>query len=362
MKDTQKALRSSNMDMMRIFSMMLIVFLHSIDYSGVLETCSQGTAMYYFVYFGYFLSQVSVNCFVLLSGYFLIESKFRVSKLLSLWLEVMFYSLVIRIIFILVGINAFSWTSIISCFVPVFTGRYWFITIYFGLYLVSPFLNIGLKALSEKQHKLLIIVLFALFPFMVSILPSWNGMSSGGGWGLAWFVVLYVSAAWFRMYYNPTGKIKMKILAFLSINCFVVFLLWITQVLNVGIAQKIVLNWYKYDSAPVYIMSILVLVIFINIKCKSIAVNKVISALAPLTFGVYLIHHHADFGLWMWNMINLPQYMDSISFALIQIGYVLLIFLSCAAIDWVRRIAFNFMRINSLCKKIDELIDIEKYM
>ena len=159
---TQHKLRNVNMDVLRIVSMLLIVFLHSISDSGVLEASIPGTVMYYWVYFGYYLSQICVNCFVLLSGYFMIESRFRPSKLISLWIEVVFYSVVLRIVFIVTGQQAFSITSLVSCFVPVITGRYWFITIYFGLYLISPFLNLAIKAMSKRQFTALNVILFLI--------------------------------------------------------------------------------------------------------------------------------------------------------------------------------------------------------
>ena len=200
--------RNANMDLLRIVSMLLIIFLHSIDHSGVLEAAIPGTGMYYYVYFGYYLAQVCVNCFVLLSGYFMIESKFRPSKLITLWLEVVFYSLVIRIIWFATGQKAFSIVSLISCFFPVLTGRYWFITIYFGLYLISPFLNIAIRAMTKRQFTALNLILFVLFSVWNSLHPSIAGMNSGGGWGLAWFIVLYFAAAWFRLYRENDNKCK----------------------------------------------------------------------------------------------------------------------------------------------------------
>ena len=184
-----KKTRNANMDLLRIFSMFLIILLHSIDHSGVLEQAEfSSTAINLWVRFTYMLTQVCVNLYVLISGYFLVKSKFRLQKLVALWLEVAFYSFIIKFVFMLVGYRPFSVASLISCLVPVFTGRYWFITIYFGLYLIFPFLNIAIKAMNKRQHTLLNIVLFALFSVMVSIYPSYKGMNSGGGWGLAWFV------------------------------------------------------------------------------------------------------------------------------------------------------------------------------
>ena len=87
--------RNANMDLLRILSMFLIILLHSIDHSGVLEVADVGPMhMQLYIRFIYMLTQVCVNCYVLLSGYLLVKSKFRLQKLVALWMEVIFYSFV----------------------------------------------------------------------------------------------------------------------------------------------------------------------------------------------------------------------------------------------------------------------------
>ena len=157
--------RDANLDLLRIISMLLIIFLHSIDHSGVLEQADVcGGGIYAYVRFTYALCQVCVNCYVMLSGYYLLNSKFHVYKLVALWMQVIFYSFVLRALFMIMGRHAFSIVSLLSCFVPVLTGRYWFITIYVGLYLLFPFLNKLVWAMNKKEHTLMNICLFVPVP------------------------------------------------------------------------------------------------------------------------------------------------------------------------------------------------------
>jgi len=348
-----KKTRNANMDILRIISMFLIVFLHSIDHSGVLESVKQGTVMYHYVYFGYCLAQVCVNCFVLLSGYFMIESKFRPSKLVQLWIEVVFYSVVIRLIFFATGLKAFSFASLISCFIPVITGRYWFITIYFGMYLLSPFLNMAIKAMNKKQFTACNIILFVLFSVWSSIYPSIKGMNSGGGWGLAWFIVLYFFAAWIRLYYIPNKKIIAKTVVFFAIPVALTFALFISNRLGIDKLNHMVHNLYKYDSVFAIIMSLLLMLIFANINIKQGVFSKVAICVAPFTLGVYLIHAHADVSPWSWDVINLPQYLDKLFFPAVQIIAVIGIFLVCVIIDYLRSFVFKFIKLEKFSSWID---------
>lgn len=349
--------RDANMDFLRIVSMLLIIFLHSIDHSGVLEVAEPGTGIYYYVYFGYCLAQVCVNCFVLLSGYFMIESKFRPSKLISLWLEVVFYSLIIRIIFFVTGQKAFSVVSFISCFMPVITGRYWFITIYFGLYIISPFLNIAIKSMTKRQFTALNVLLFLLFSVWNSLYPSMEGMNSGGGWGLAWFVVLYCVAAWFRIYRSGDVKCKWEgLLAFLLIPICVTFFLYIANTLNIGVAQKIIYHWYSYNAVPAYLMSLGLFDFFIHVKVKNMFISKLITKIAPLTLGVYLIHAHADVSPWMWETLNMPRFMEHWSFPLVQIWVIVAVFAICILLDRLREKLFNLVGISHIGRTVDVLM------
>lgn len=331
-----KKQRNANMDLLRIVSMLLIVFLHTIDHSGVLENAENcGTGMYFYIRFAYMLCQVCVNLYVMLSGYFMITSKFRLHKLVTLWMETAFYAFGLKLLFMILGKEAFSVASLVSCLVPLFTGRYWFLTIYVGMYLISPFLNLLIRAMTKQQHTLLTIVLFFILSLWSSVHPAFAGMNAGGGWGLAWFVVLYITAAWFRLHYTPNRKH----IGLMAVFFVIPLLIAAIQCLPVGgIVQNIVGNWFGYDSAPAYIMTLCLFVGFLNFNIRSQKLSRVICAVAPLTLGVYLIHAHANVDPWIWSVLQLPSKMSSALFPLIQIGCVLGIFLICIGIDALRKV------------------------
>ena len=341
-----KKTREANLDLLRIVSMILIIFLHSIDHSGVLENAVNcGTGMYFYVRCTYALCMVCVNLYVMLSGYFMINSKFRLHKLVTLWMDAAFYSFVLKLLFMLIGKETFSVVSLASCFFPILTGRYWFLTIYVGMYLVSPFLNVLIHAMDKRQHSLLNLCLFAIMSVWVSIHPAIAGMNSGGGWGLAWFVVMYLAAAWLRLYYKPTGKP----IPYFAIFLFIPILMASAQVVleggtnipGAGILSAIVGHWFRYDSAPAYIMTICLFVAFMNIHIHSEKLSRAIISVAPLTLSVYLIHAHANVSPWSWEFFNLPPKMNSLTFPLVQIAYVLAIFIVCAVIDVLRKMTIG---------------------
>lgn len=352
----KKESRFANLDALRILSMILIILLHSIDHSGVLEAApASGAATNFYVRFTYMLTQICVNCYVMISGYFLIRSRFKFQKLVQLWMEVSFYAILIKFIFMITGEIPFSPSALLSCLVPIFTGRYWFITIYAGMYLLSPFLNMAILAMNRRQHTALCVLLFGLFSVWVSVYPAFAGMNSGGGWGVPWFTVLYVIAAWFRLHYVPADKWKGRILAWVLMSLFVAAA-YCTAYDRFHIIQRLAGNWYRYDSVFACVSTIAVFAAFLNMRIESRRVTSVMTYIAPFTLGVYLIHAHANLSPYLWNKLNLPRFVGQWYFAPLQLGIVLVVFTTCIGIDILRKSTVgrleNSRAVLSFCDKV----------
>ena len=311
--------------------------------------------MYFYVRFTYALCQVCVNSYVMLSGYFMVNSSFRLKKLAALWMEAVLYGFGLKLLFMLTGNEAFSVVSLASCFFPILTGRYWFLTIYVGMYLVAPFVNILIHSMDRKQHGMLNLCLFAIMSVWSSIHPSVKGMNSGGGWGLAWFVVLYLAAAWFRLYYVPAKKAAGWLACYVAVPLLIAGVQCMSGNLP-GAVGAIVSNWFRYDAAPVYVMSVCLFVGFLNIEIRNETLTKWITAVSPLTFGVYLIHAHANVSPWSWEVLALPEKMGSAMFPLIQLGAVFGIFAVCACVDALRKCTVGRLEDAKMIRRLTESV------
>ncbi len=354
--------RNMGLECLRIFSMFLIILLHSIDHSGLLESLVPGTALYVWERLYYALCQVCVNCFVMLSGYFLAESKFRLSKLVMLWAQVVFYSLGIKLILMASGQIPFSATSLVSCFVPVLTGRYWFVTIYFGLYLLFPFLNVLIRGLTRRSHGVLCLLLFVLMSGMISVHPAFAGMNSGGGWGLAWFVTLYLMAAWLRKYGVPGGGKYGVWYALGYLGCgAAMFLGALTaQWLGVGVLQSVTGNWHRYDSVFTLLGSVCLFCAFTawEDRREKRGCPKWIAKLSGATFGVYLIHAHANICIpEFWQDLGILSFSGRAWFPAYQVLLVAAIFLICVAVEMARQKLFSYLPIERWVTKKAAVLD-----
>ena len=110
---------------------------------------------------------VAVNGYVLLSGYFLCEKSFSVRRLLRLIAEILFYTILIPVVLVVMGVipssEALNLYHLWNCLFPVESGHYWFATSYVVMILFSPVLNAAVRTLTRKQLKA---TLFFLFLFL----------------------------------------------------------------------------------------------------------------------------------------------------------------------------------------------------
>lgn len=210
--------RNVGLDLLRIVSMLMIVTLHYLDKGGALWQTERNTFLWYFIWLLRALCLVSVNCYVLISAYFLTSSKeIKLIKIVELLTEMWTYSIGILFIFFLVGVPISVSDIIYACF-PFITKRYWFINTYILMYLLHPFLNKIIWNINKKEFKRLLIILIMFFSFEQSILPLPEmTLDATGGYGILWFVVLYFTAAYIKRFGTKRGLPSKK-------NCLLVFI------------------------------------------------------------------------------------------------------------------------------------------
>ena len=342
--------RNYNLDILRIISMIMIISLHYCTFGcnvRDIESLGYYTPALWLIYaFCY----VAVNVYVLISGYFLCESKFKWKKLLKLAIEVWFYSLIIGAIFFFTGIQRFNdLKTALNVFFPILTRSYWFISIYLIMYVLSPFLNKLINSFSKKEYQKFLITTSIIYLICNNLFIGTNLMDNTDGYGILWFMYLYFVSAYIRKYDFPKIKniyylcfyIILSIITFLSRYFIINYL----QVLNIFKDQSTIL--YAYNSTTVFGASLFLFVFFKNIKIKERCPNFIYKV-SLATFGVYLIHEHTFMRSYLFN--NLLNIKDLVNHSFltksgIMLASVLGIFVVCTIIDFVRQWIFKKLEI-----------------
>lgn len=185
--------RNLNLELLRILSMFFIIAGH-IGGRSNLESFSTFAT----------IAPHAVNCFVLISGYFLITSKFKFERVLRIIAETIFYTFSITLILFILGkANVEDLCKSIFPFAPT-KFSYWFVNKYVALILLSPFIQKVCTSITKKQYQILLGSLLLLSSTLFLIFPF--GELFGNGFSLIWFITLFITSGYIRLYYNGGGK------------------------------------------------------------------------------------------------------------------------------------------------------------
>ena len=334
--------RNYSLDLLRIISMFMVVCLHILGHGHVFEN-TEDTVWWYPLEFIWAVCVVAVNLYVLLSSYFLINQKFRPSKLIHLYLEVVFWSLSGWIFAIAAGMDGYSTkTLIFDILLPVSSKKYWFISAYFVLYILMPVLNFFIKKLTKRQHLAVCFGLLFVFSILVEFFPRNNVFDMDNGYSFHWLIVLYFIGSYLRLHADPK-KWKLPGVWYLVAVLVSLGVTLLISLSPIAVKEMIYGNFANYNSINVVIESVLLFIAFLKFDLKGKIPQKIIGFIAPLTFGVYLIHENGYFRGFLWqNIVRTQDFpYDSILLIPITLGMVILVFLSCVSLDFLRSLVFS---------------------
>ena len=346
-----KKVRNSNIELIRIISMLFIVVSHYTVHNGV-DNTTLSLGINRFLLEITTLGNIGVILFVLISGYYLIDQKkFSLKKIVKLYLQVVFYSLGIYGLLIFLGHQEFSKSLLIKNIFPIIFEQYWFVTAYVSLYLLSPFINKFLNSLRREEHLIFNVISLILF----SVIPTLTNHFMFGR-ELAQFIIFYSLGAYFKKYNNTilSNKKKAFYVFFVSL---IVLLISVIVIDFIGESLPFISDNNVHLFNRYSIVSILFAVslfnLFINKKEWS---NNIINSVASCSFGVYLIHDNNMIREIIWSKIfNNQFYVDSNWLIIHMIVTVILVYLVCSLMEFVRINTVEKLTNILFNKNIDEI-------
>lgn len=355
--------RDANIELLRILSMFFVLFLHALQKSGLLEAIGAFSLPHAAVWITRSLALVAVNCYVMISGYFLTTKKFKARSLVSLWLKTFFYSTGVFCVLALLGQVKITPGSLLNAGLPVIMKEYWFVTVYMALYLVFPFLNLITEKLTQKQFKGLLVVSLLIFSVWNTIFPVSESFDITGGYSLVWFVILYLTAGYIRLYYKPKHSKYCCLAVYLAAGVIPglsrIAITAFSQSLGFGGNHAQYLE--VYNSLPVFIASAALFLFFLRIRINGKLAKKAILFVSPLTFGVYLIHEQLNLRYLLWDdFLHLNSLADSPFMVPLVLLFCIGVFIAACAVDLLRTWLFRAVRKthkNDISLKLTSKID-----
>lgn len=341
--------RNSNLELYRIIVMLLIVAHHSVYHSGILETMKENPSSANSIWF-YILGmwgKTGINCFVLITGYFMCKSHMKFRKLLKLLLEIEFYNVLIYVIFLIAGKQDFSIKSFYNTIAPFREVQENFAGCFLVFYLCIPFLSTLVNNLGRRQHLLLVLLglgIYAIPGTLPGFIVKMNYLS--------WFCVLFFVASYLRNYGQTLrlGNFRWGMLTLVSVAL---------SILSVMLAVYANEYWggklsvYHYVNVNTFFSVFTAVSSFMYFKGLKIQQHAWINTIAAGTFGVYLIHDNSNvMREWLWrDFLDYSSLLGSNHAIVCSMALVVGIFMSCFLIDAIRIRLFE----NNIFKWIDKL-------
>lgn len=326
--------RESNIELFRIVLMLMIIAHHYVVNSGVegLYDYSNVSGNQVFLELWGWGGKVGVNCFLLVTGYFMCRGHFTWRKFLRLYLEVKFYKLAIALIFVLAGRQAltagYCFNTVFN--VAVFMGTT-FSTTFIALFLLVPFINRLVGVLDRRAHAWLVMTLLLIYTLVGTF---FNRNFTGD---IGWFVTVYLIGAYIGRY--PMARMDSigRTAAFAALAVIVS----LASVMAITFAPQLAgrMNVYYFLTDANRIMAIVSAVaLFLFFKNLPMRHNRLINLAATATFGVLLIHTHSDLSPWLWgDVLNVKGHFASHLLWLHAIAACAGIYLVCVIIDLLRQ-------------------------
>lgn len=342
-----KSKRLANIELLRIVAMLMVVMLHYLGKGELLpETGVHMDLTGYMAWILESLSVVAVNVYVLISGYFLVESEFKPGKVLKLVLQVLFYTILITVLavaFGLVGKEELGIYNLIVQLFPLQMEQYWFMTAYLVMYIVSPVLAIGVKSISQKNLKIVTIIMLIFMCVEKSLLPVQIAFDKHG-YDALWFICLFLVAAYIRLYGIKILEKPSRAAILYVAGC---ALLMVENLALSVVYEKsgelghLIGTPYHYNHIFNFLASLGFFMLFMKVKIKEGIISNIICKIAPYTLGVYLLHEHI-YVRFLWPKWFLAGESQNVGMFLLKaFGTVLIVFTMGIVVDYLRSLVFK---------------------
>lgn len=328
--------REGGIELLRIVCMLLILAHHMVYHSGAIHTPHPVNRV--LARFAFVGGQTGVNCFVLITGYFL--APFKARRLASVTAQAVFYSLGLTLLAKALGWAQPTQAQMVDSVLIFSRTPYWFVAMYGALTALLPALQPMAKSLSRRQHGWILLVGGAALSLLPTItLPR---PSSPFFHNLTWFCYLYLLGAYFRKYPLTLARrpgipaaVFLTSAAFMALSS-----LWGEgrPELFSNVASRY--NFFADKNAlPQLICSC---ALFLTFAGRSIPPYGGLTTLSGAAFGVYLIHDHPLLRPLLWGRwLGVGIACQKEGFWLLMLWAPAALFLAGAAVDSIRKYALE---------------------
>ncbi len=341
--------RMVNIEILRLLAMAMVVSLHYLAKGELLEKLTgplspQGHLAWILESF----SIAAVDVYVLISGYFLVETGFRCRRVISLVLQVMFYTCLLPVFLVITGVlspGEITFYNILQCIFPTNMLHYWFVSAYVLMFLFTPVLNAAVRGMGKRQLRGAIVLLLIMESLSKTVIPVRLELDNLG-YDAYWFMVVYLIAAYIRLYGIPFLEKRGRAILCYTLSCFGMYLLTMLirgAYLVTGQFENFMESAYGYNHLLTIGAATALFYVFKNREAegKRPWAAKFICGIAPCSFGVYLLHEQVNVRYEWPFWLGADRCGSPGSLLLHWLGAVLTVMVIGLAVDYLRSLLFQ---------------------
>ncbi|MCM1057222.1 MAG: acyltransferase [Firmicutes bacterium] len=290
--------RMANLELLRCVAMLMVIVLHYLGKGGLLPELTGGgldaTGAAAWLLEAFCI--VAVNVYMLISGYFLCASSFKLSRLLQLLVQVWLYSVVFGILGAVTGVVTEVTVDthyFLTLLFPISMEHYWFLTAYVFLYLLLPFVGTAVKRMSKRQLQLALSLLLIAFCVLKSVLPL-RLEKDAMGYDCLWYLCVFVTAAYIRRFGINFLEKRRRAGILYVVCCLLAYAGTMGLRLfyaRTGSLGRMTGMCMEYNHILPFLAAVGLFGFFRKIEIKG-KIADVINKIAPYTLGVYLLHEN----------------------------------------------------------------------
>ena len=354
MRKLERSGRNYGIDLLRIVAMFFVVLLHSLSGSGILDTNDPSivnSGLYNSFWLFEIIAYGAVNIFAMISGYVGYSPKVKThkfSKILVLWLQTVFWSVIMALIAKYFLSIAVSKRDIAIQMTPLIHNNYWYLTAYFCLFFFLPVIDAAVRVINVKNLKYLLVAILVMTTIGNHIFNIEFFLNSG--YSVLWLAILYfVGAALKKCNIGKNIKPYQCVLGIIGLN----LLTWFVFLLNkdLSLFGRPIITKYtliSYLSPTVVLSSILYILWFNKLKLPNFMI-KIVSFAAPGAFAAYLLNtnkYFYDYGrLWQQPFVGT---VASWKLLLTAVAFSMAFFIMSVLVDKLRQLLFSVCKIDKL--------------
>lgn len=347
--------RCFGLDVIRVFAVFFVISVHNFTNQYFYDMPLDSIGKFVLTFFRE-LFYICVPLFLLLTGYLNGKAKpnkkyfVKIIKILVSWLLIALICMVYSK-FVLHE-NIYWLQRVVSIFNFSADSYGWYVEMYIGLFLLTPFLNVLYDNLNNRSRKNLILVML----FLTAIPPLMSGTVCNGValdifpdyWIAIYPITFYFIGRYLKDKPLNISAIKKIILIFI--------LLLIQTLLMYFYVNKGVFDWSflgGYGNLLTTIIAVLFFSLFVNAKCKINIINEIFSKISMVAFEIYLLSR-------VFDLIYYPLLYDGSDYSFLNYVFnyfkiVPLVFIS----SFIGALIINFISTKLYKKIIQKIVKLE---